>query len=313
MIGIDAISTVLPSRLVSVADLPERAELGEPARDVLDELGIETVAEAARPAVELAIEAARGTLDRAGLDGGDVDAIVYVEGRAPERLMTSEATRLQAGIAAGRAVTFAVGQLGCVSINAALLTGRALLQGNPAWGTILVAHGSKPPGPRRYRHPVTVNGDGAIAFLLTRWSRPAILDLALETDGAYWDLFGVDYRDRPQPDWVEECSSLRTYSFKLAVESRNRFRELVAQAGDVQHHVMQNLSLAAFSFYEEALGVEIARACKANVRRYGHLGSMDVILNLATGAQTGEFSPGDRVLVLNNSPVAAWSTMVVEL
>ena len=311
MIGLAAVASVLPTRLTPVAELPERAALDEAERHVYDGLGIETVGEDPRPGAELAAEAAQQALDRAGLDGSDVDALVLVEGRAPERLMTSEATRVQAAVGATRAVTFAVGQLGCVSINAALITGRALLTANPAWKTVLIAHASKPPGPRRYRHPVTINGDGAIALVLARGASPVIEDVALQTEGAYWDLFSVEYRDRPERDWVERVSSPPAYSFKLALESRNRFAALREVAGAVDHHVMQNLSLAAFAFYEEAFGVEIARACKANVRRYGHLGSMDVILNLQTGAESGEFAPGQRVLVFNNSPVAAWSTMVV--
>ncbi len=312
MIGLEVVAPVVSGRPVAVGSLPERAALADGERQVYDGLGIRTVFEDPAEASELAAAGARAALEQAGLEPQDVDALVVVEPRAPERLMASEATRVQAAVGADRAVTFSVGGLGCVSISAALMTAEGLLRANPGWQHVLIAHGSKPPGPRRYRHPVTINGDGGLGAIVARDAGTLVLSHELRTDGAYWDLFGVEYRGTPQADWVEICRDPREYSFKLAIESRNRFREMVEGLGDVEHHVMQNLSEAAFAFYEELLGVTFARACRANLAAHGHLGSIDVLLNLHTGLQTGEIPRGDRVLVLNNSPVAAWSTMVVQ-
>ena len=320
MSGIAGVGVCLDGRPTGITELPEHAALDEPSRHVYESLGIDTVLVDDAGAATLAARAAASALDDAGLRPDDVDALVTVQGRVPELLMTSEATRIQAAVGAARATTFSVADLGCVSINSALLVARALLDSNPSWRVVLVAHGSKPPAPRRFRYPVTVNGDGGVAVVMTRHATPRILDLAIETNGEYWDLYRVDFKDKPEREWAEECKSLKTYSFKLAIESRNRFAALnesvLARAGktmrDVDHFMMQNLSAGAFRFYEEFFGIELAKACKTNLARYGHLGSMDVPLNLHTAIESGEVSRGDLVLVMNNSPVAAWSTMLVE-
>lgn len=321
MTGIASIGLSLDGTPARITDLPEHAALDEPARHVYRSLGIDTVLVDDADAAEVAARAATVALEGAGIAPGDVDALVTVQGRVPELLMASEATRIQAAIGATKATTFSVADLGCVSINSAFLVARALLDSNPSWSNVLLAHGSKPPSPRRFRYPVTVNGDGGVAVVIARDAAPRILDVTIETNGEYWDLYRVDFKDKPHRDWVEECKSLKTYSFKLAIESRNRFAALneavLARAGktlaDVDHFVMQNLSAGAFRFYEEFFGIEFAKACKVNLARYGHLGSMDVPLNLNTGMETGEFAAGDIVLVMNNSPVAAWSTMLVEV
>lgn len=321
MSGIAAIGVALDGTPVRITELPEHAALDEPSRHVYESLGIDTVLVDEADAATLAAAAAKRALETLALGPEDVDALVTVQGRVPELLMTSEATRVQAAIGASRATTFSVADLGCVSINSAFLVAGALLDSNPSWSNVLIAHGSKPPAPRRFRFPVTVNGDGGVAVVVTRDATPRIVDLSIETNGEYWDLYRVDFKDKPERDWLEECKSLRTYSFKLAIESRNRFAALneavLARAGttlgDVDHLMMQNLSAGAFRFYEEFLGVEVAKACKTNLARYGHLGSMDVPLNLHTGIESGEVAPGDIVLVMNNSPVAAWSTMLVEV
>ncbi len=322
MSGFAAIAAHLPGATVRVSDLPELPELDEPSRHVFESLGIDTVqVDEGSDGADLAAAAAAEALSSAGIAPSDVDALVVVQGRVPALLMTSEATRVQAEIGATRAMTFSVADLGCVSISSAFVVGSALLDSHPEWANVLIAHGSKPPSPRRFRYPVTVNGDGGVAVVMTRDGSPRILDVALETNGEYWDLYRVDFKDKPFRDWVEECKSLKTYSFKLAIESRNRFAALnesvLARAGkslaDVDHFMMQNLSAGAFRFYEEFFRIEFAKACKTNLARYGHLGSMDVPLNLHTAIETGEVSPGDLVLVMNNSPVAAWSTMLVEV
>ncbi len=320
-----AISTIapwIPERMIAVDELEEGARLNEVEAQTFRSLGIEAVAQdASSTAADLAARAAEDALRAGNVAAAEIDVLIVVQPRIPEFFMASEATRLQASIGAVRAMTFTVADLGCVSVSAALVTARALLRGDERLRTILVAHGSKSPTPRLYRHPVTINGEGGIAFLITRGGSPELLDITLQTDGNYWDLFRVRYRDIPHSQWYEECTSTKDYSFKLAIESRNRFarmnEELLArqklEPADVNHYVMQNLSIGAFHFYEEFFDITFAKACKTNLQRYGHLGSMDVVLNLHTAMETGEFAAGDLVLVMNNSPVAAWSSMLVRI
>lgn len=321
-VALTSISPWIPRSSTAVDELIEARKLTDVEAQTFRSLGINTVAEdpAATPA-EMAAAAGIAALRTCGLDPADVGALLVVQPRVPEFFMASEATRVQAAIGATRAMTFSVADLGCVSSSAALLTGRALLAGDVDLPNVLLVHASKSPTPRRYRHPVTINGEGAVAVVLQRRGRPEMIDISLETDGSYWDLFRVAYRDVPYSQWYEQCTSPKDYSFKLAIESRNRFSrmndEILARngqrMGDVDHFVMQNLSLGAFQFYEEFFGITIAKACKTNLQRYGHLGSMDVILNIHTAVETGEFSEGDLVLVMNNSPVAAWSSMLVRI
>ena len=321
-VALISIAPWIPETSIAVEELPERRSLGDVEAQTFRNLGISTIAEAtATAAADMAAAAAREALRTCALDPVDVGALLVVQPRVPELFMASEATRVQAAIGATRALTFSVADLGCVSSSAALVTGRALLAGDDTLDNVLIVHASKSPTPRRYRHPVTINGEGAIALVLAREGTPQMIDISLETDGSYWDLFRVAYRDIPYSQWFEQCASLKDYSFKLAIESRNRFtrinKEILDRNGrrwdDVDHFVMQNLSLGAFQFYEELFGITIAKACKTNLQRYGHLGSMDILLNVHTAIETGEFSAGDLVLVMNNSPVAAWSSALIRI
>ncbi|WP_051846413.1 3-oxoacyl-[acyl-carrier-protein] synthase III C-terminal domain-containing protein [Streptomyces sp. NRRL F-5053] len=310
----------LPEREVPVDELAVRDETERTTRAAM---GIETVrADEQLGAVDLCERAARTALDGAGIGADALDALVMVESRAPETLLSSEVTRLQDTLGASRATSFTVGGLGCVSVTPALLAARGLLAADPDVRYVLAVHGSKPAAATRYRHPVTVNGDGGQALLLDRGpGRVRVLDLLQRTDGRYWDLFHVPYRDLPTEQWREECTDAGTYSFRLALETRSRFaallEELLGRNGlgraDISGYVSHNLSAGSFTFTEESLDIALHPVCRENLRRYGHLGPNDVFLNLYTALERGEFAPGDRVVLLNASPVAAWSLVLVEV
>lgn len=316
----------VPEKTVAVPELAELAALTEGERRTCLALGIESVrADETLDAAALGERAAREALDRAGTAARDLGGLVVVEPRAPRTLLSSEATRLQHLLGAERAVTFTVGGLGCVSLTPALLAARGLMCADRDLGDVLVVHGSKPAAAGRYRHPVTVNGDGGQALLLSPGdSGPApvrLLDIAQETNGEHWDLFHVEYRDRPADQWREVCRDLSTYSFRLAMEGRGRLSGLLEsllernglKPDGIRGYVSQNLSAAGFTFTEESLGIEIMSVCRENLRRYGHLGPNDVFLNLYTAIERGELSEGDHAVLINVSPVAAWSVLLAEI
>lgn len=310
------VATWFPPRTVRVADLPEVAELPAGRRQHLLSLGIDEVRCAdGLSEVDLAGNAAKAALDRAGIGADDLSGLVLVQGRAPDYLMASEATRLQARIGASRAFTLSVGELGCVSVSAALSVGAGL----PGMTHVLVASGVRIPTPRRYRPPMTVLGDGGAAVVLSHTGGPGleIVDHLMESDGRYADLFRIDYRASDASGWVEECADERVYTFRLAMDSRARFLDindrLLRRNGlriDDMHAVLtQNLARGAYAFWQDVLGVPVHQSCAANLARYGHVGPIDVLLNLGDAARA--VPPGGHVLVMNSSPVAAWSSTLL--
>lgn len=320
-VAIRAMGWYLPETGIAVADLPELAEMSAPERRTCADLGIERVPVDAADSPTLAARAARRALADAGMTASDLDALVLIESRVPKTLLSSEATAVQAALGADRAVAFSVGGLGCASIAPALLAARGLLCADRHMSAVLVAHGSKPPTARRYRHPVTVQGDCGFAVLLSRSGPLRLLDVVLESDGEYSDLFRVDYRDVPVDRWREECLDIGKYGFRLAVATRDRLRSVNRQLlerndlrqEDIAGYLCQNLSLAALRFYRESLGVTMEGACADNLRHRGHLGPADALLNLHTTLDRNRWRTGDRVVLLNVSPVAAWSAVLVEI
>lgn len=319
MIGIGGIHCVLPETRTAVAELPEFESLDRESADFATASGVRTIGEFPDTAcAELAAQACRELL---ATEPSEPDTLILVAPRAPDVLLGSDATRVQAETKLPGTFAFTVDGLGCTGSSAAWALARDLLVADPSRQSVLITHASRPTGMDRVRFPVTVIGDGACAMTIVRGGRPVLRAHRMVTDGAFHDLFSVDYKQVPWYEWREECASPDRYRFELAMNSRRRFTELVdnvladaaVSTKDIKATVMQNVTASAYEFYSGLLDLPIHPVCAEQLAEYGHLGAMDVVLNLDRLLASGDVTTGDLVLVLNNSPVAAWAATLWEV
>jgi 3-oxoacyl-[acyl-carrier-protein] synthase-3 len=249
------------------------------------------------------------------------DVLMMVGPRSPDVLLGSDVGRVQADSKLSDAFAFTVDGLGCTGSSAAWALAGDLLRADPNRHSVLITHASLPTGADRIRYPVTVIGDGAYAMTVVRGGRPVLKAHRMETDGTFHDLFTVNYKQAAWYEWREECASPDRYLFDLAMHSRLRLGRMVEEVlteagldkGAVAAVLMQNVTVPAYAFYETLLGLPIHPVCRRQLVEHGHLGAMDVVLNLQRLLDSGEVAEGDHVLVLNNSPVAAWAVTLWEV
>ncbi|WP_189980188.1 3-oxoacyl-[acyl-carrier-protein] synthase III C-terminal domain-containing protein [Streptomyces capoamus] len=318
-IGVGAIHCLVPDERTKVTELPEMGLLGHEEAEFARNSGVETVGVFdGRATAGLAAEAVRGL---GPADTGRPDLLILVSPRSPDVLLGSDVGQVQAEAGLTGTFAFTVDGLGCTGSSAAWALARDLIVADPGRDSVVIAHASRPTGADRVRYPVTVIGDGAYAMTMVRGGRPVLRAHRMESDGTFHDLFRVDYKSAPWYEWREECQSADRYRFDLAMHSRQRLGRLVdevlADAGigkqDVAATLMQNVTAGAFDFYETLLGLPIHPVCRRHLEEFGHLGAMDVVLNLQLLLDEGGLRRGDHVLVLNNSPVAAWAATLWEI
>ncbi|MBT0772358.1 hypothetical protein KIH74_25665 [Kineosporia sp. J2-2] len=322
-IGIGLVRSVLPGdgELRPVSSLPDYALLGVQEQEFADSSGVATVGTIESPAAGLAARACQALLADQDPGAPEPDALILVGPRSPDVLLGSDAGQVQAEAKLTSGFALTLDGLGCAGSSAAWGLAHDLLTADPSRHSVMIAFASRPTGLDRVRYPVTVIGDGAFAMTMVRGGRPVLRAHRLETDGTFHDLFSVDYKQAPFYEWVEECRSPDRYRFELAMQSRLRFGRLVdavlEDAGvprsGVRAVLMQNVTAGAYQFYESLLGLPIHPVCATHLTRYGHLGAMDVVLNLERLVASDELTEGDHVLVLNNSPVAAWAVTLWEI
>jgi 3-oxoacyl-[acyl-carrier-protein] synthase-3 len=318
-VGIGAMHCVLPDERVKIVDLPEFGLLGHDETRFAQECGVFTVG--IFPDGTNGGLATRACRELLATVPHEPDLLLMVGPRVPDVLLGSDVCRVQADLGLASTFAFTVDGLGCTGSSAAWAIARDLLLADPRRHSVLITHASRPAGADRIRYPVTAIGDGAYAMTVVREGRPLLRAHRMETDGTFHDLFRVDYKQAPWYEWQEVCASPDRYRFELAMHSRLRLGRMVDEVlaetdvhkGQLAAVLMQNVTASAFDFYEAVLGVPIHPVCGANLTEYGHLGAMDVVLNLDRLLADAGLSTGDHVLVLNNSPVAAWAVTLWEI
>lgn len=270
--------------------------------------------------VELAIQACRKLFVEHNISKKTIDCVIYLQSRSTTHLMSSELTKIIKDLDLENVFGFTLTDLGCVDISAALILAKNLICCNK-YKNILICYGSKPISQKRFRYPVTIIGDAGMALIVSRHNKNKIIDCELGMNGKYWDLFFADYKKESYVDWHETCKDVDKYSFELAIESKNRFEEMNKSIlhrtslsySEIKHFLMQNVSIGAFRFYEDIFSITFSMVCYDNLVEYGHLGSIDIILNYFSLLSLEQCNSGDKVLIMNNSPTAAWSTVLVEV
>ena len=321
MIGIKAISTYFEGEKTPVSNLPETTSLEGEELEYFNATGIKTIYNAGDlSSYDLALGASKKIMETEGIEANQIDIIIYIKSRVPDFLISSEATRLKHDLKAEQALTFSISDLGCVDSTMAIKLAKELLMANSDANTVLIAYGSKQFTPSRFRFPVTITGDGGVACLIGRTEQYQILDVQIDSNGHYWDLFKLEYKDRTYDQYKESCSDRRKYGFELALESRNRFSDLnekiLSKNGltpsDIDHYLMQNIAVRAFDYYQDAFDIKLSPFCRMNLSQYGHLGAADILLNFQTLQKAKMLKPNSNVLIMNNSPVAAWSSILIK-
>ncbi|MGN5630522.1 3-oxoacyl-[acyl-carrier-protein] synthase III C-terminal domain-containing protein [Streptomyces sp. AC154] len=318
-IGIGAIHCLLPTEKVALEELPEFSMLSAEAADFARGSGVRSVG--VFKETEQAPLAARACQELFAAHPGDPDTLLMVGPRAPDVLLGSDVGRVQAEAGLSSAFAFSVDGLGCTGSSVAWALARDLLVADPAREQVVITHASRPTGVDRVRFPVTVVGDAAYAMTMVRGGRPVLRAHRQETDGRFHDLFRVDYKESPWYEWREVCEDPARYRFGLATTSQRRLgamvEQVLADAGvgrdRVKATLMQNVTASAYDFYTTLLGLPIHPVCGEHLAEYGHLGAMDVVLNLNALLAGKELEEGDLVIVLNNSPVAAWAVTLWEI
>lgn len=322
MVGIQDIATYFPDQSTASDDIPGRDSLSKEEVEYFDSIGIKKVRMSdEEDGYTLARKACEALISKGDYDSSEIDLIIFIQCRLPEYFMSSSAAKLQDDLGAKNAMVYSLSDLGCTDMSMALKQAKDFLIANEKAEHVLICYGNKPYSPSRYRYPVTVYGDGGIALMVTRTEKNQILDVSIATDGRFWDLFKVEYKNKHYSEYQELCTNPRRYGFELAILSKMKFVDMNHRLlennnlakEDISHYILQNLSTRAYDFYETAFEVKLSPVCQFNLSQYGHVGPADIILNYQTGLDKGLFTQGDRVLIMNNSPVASWSTILIEV
>jgi 3-oxoacyl-[acyl-carrier-protein] synthase-3 len=308
VIGIRAISYVLPDTSIDLETAEQRGLLDSPA-PTLAEFGFNRIRVSNRSAYDLSREAVRRLLDEHQLDPESIDAILFA-GALPSSHACGAGegldgfnypvARLQYECGLLHAVAMGVSQCGCTGLMAAAVLAADHLAANPgASRVICVSADVLPPGETR-ELIYNVISDGACAVLIERGSPcNRIVGHRRITKGYYWNA-------------TEGRNELVASYFPTA---RTIVRDTLADHGldaaSIAAVIPHNVSLRSWQILLPMLGIPIDRLYADNIPRNGHVIAADNFINLKDARADGRIKSHDPLLLFNFGFGANWACMVL--
>ncbi|MFH1765168.1 MAG: beta-ketoacyl-ACP synthase III [Gemmatimonadota bacterium] len=314
----------LPDRVLTNADLEKMVETSDEWIRDRTGIGERRIAREDEGAADMAAEAARAAMAKAGVEPGEID-ILIVATATPDRWLPSTACDLQALLGAGNAMAFDLAAAcsgwlyGLTMAEGYLATGRgeiALVVGTEKMSSIVDWED---------RTTCVLFGDGAGAGVLRRATgNRGILSTHNKSDGTLGNLL---YRPAGgavipmSPEVLESKGHLLKMSgrevFKNAVRSMADAADMALQmAGftgdDIDLLIPHQANIRIINATAKYAGIPMEKVY-INVDRYGNMSSAAIPVALDEAQEKGLVGPGSLILLAAFGAGFTWSGMTIRL
>lgn len=268
---------------------------------------------------QLAIRAAEAALADAGLNAGDIDAIV-VATSTPDFTFPSVATMVQAGLGNTNAFAYDV-QAVCAGFVFALANANGLILSGQARRVLVI-------GAETFsrimdwadRGTCVLFGDGAGALIVeaaegtgTAADR-GILSSDLHSDGRYRELLyvdgGVSTNGRSGHLRMQGNAVFKHAVQKLAETAHTALDKAGLTPDDVSWIVPHQANLRIITATAERMGVPMERVV-VTVADHGNTSAASIPLALSTGRARGQIKAGDLIVTEAIGGGLAWGSVVL--
>jgi 3-oxoacyl-[acyl-carrier-protein] synthase III len=299
--------------------------------DFEKDIGIEALHVAKdETAADLAINAAKRTMAKSGIDPKEIDLIIDFTS-IPEDYVAptwSAAGQIQKEIGATRAFTTAINTGGCASYQTTLKVACSLMSANERYNTALLIAGDKTPEFNHNYFPITVVSDGGSAVILKKnMTKRRILGIEVATVGRLHDMWVIPgiHNRKPEdiggkfPRWLHVCGDIQRFNKELIPINLFMFRKVIQgvlkQVGkkmqDVSFFVYPTFSAWDLKAFCMAFNIPPEKISTENLH-HGHLQETDMVVGYVDAIDAGRIKDGDLVMLATNGAGFSWGASLVQ-
>jgi 3-oxoacyl-[acyl-carrier-protein] synthase III len=319
---LSAVGAYVPDRVVTNAELARTLDTSD--EWIVSRTGIRERRYAApdQATSDLAVEASRVILAEAGLDAGEVDALI-VPTCTPDHLFPSVAALTASAIGADRAAAYDI-QAACSGFVYGLAQASALVEAGLARNVLVVGAElfSRLVDPTD-RSTCILFGDGAGGALVQAGdpeTTGGFLGFDLGADGSCGHQLAVPVGGTRHPasqpfaphDAYVQMNGREVFRFATRVMEESALRLLDALEVGVDQIDLLVPHQANVRIIEHAvarIGIDPARVFN-NLDRYGNTSAASIPLVLAEARDAGALNPGDLVLMVGFGAGLTWASAV---
>lgn len=279
--------------------------------------------------------AARQALERAGIDPGEIDLVIYIGEEHKEYPVWTAALKLQHDIGAVNAWGFDLASRCCTTLMA-VKTAKAMMLGDARISTVLLAGGYRNGDLIDMSDPHTrfmVNlGAGGGAMILRRGSEagaayPKVLETSIITDGSFAEDVIIAAGGTKQPltaDLIAQgeprfrVPDPESMKSRLDAVSMDRFAEVVERSVRDSGYSLDQIDFIGLLHMKRSAHEAVLRALGIPGRRsvyldeFGHIGQFDPMICIELGVKQGLIRPGSIVVLAAAGIGYAWGALTLK-
>ncbi|MDP7080421.1 MAG: 3-oxoacyl-ACP synthase [Candidatus Undinarchaeales archaeon] len=330
-VGIAALGTYVPKNVMtagSVADIT-----GIPEDIVVRKLGFR---QKPLPSPEetvsyMATRAAETTLDSAGLDARDIDAVIYFGGEHKDYPVWLAGPKVAHNIGADRAWSFDMSVM-CGSFMGGLKVAKSMMLTDERLDTVLMVSGYRNGDFINMKDPsvrfmYNLGAAGSAALLVKGHDRNTVLETALRTDGSFSEdvivpvggckgpLTEDDLRNGRFNLKVVDPSDMKHRLEKLSLDNFvGVIRDAVTWSGydpgDIDYLAIIHMKRSAHEFILDSLNLTEKES--VYLSDYGHTGQNDQIISIEEGLKQGLITDGSLVVTTGAGIGYVWAASAIK-
>ena len=331
-VGIRSIGSYIPSGIITSDEIARLS--GVPVEVFLDKIGMEKkhVASEDEHPSDMGIRAAMDALQKAAIEPGDIDVLVYCAAGFYDYRIWSPAARIQAALGADGCYAFEV-KNGCNGGNLGINIAKTLLLDDPDKMHALVVCSEKLSISVDYSDQSALSlfmvGDGAAAALLKKGEATnRLLSYVSVTEGSTVDSVKVPTGgtkglrsssicdDKAGFIRIDDPAGLDRILSQTYLEN---YMGVIRRALEKSGRDLEDLDLLLTNQVKRSLLEDILRGLDlgwdhtiTSIKDYGHMGTVDGLFNLSRAMDEGLTGPGKLVVLASSGAGFTWAAMPIE-
>ncbi|MGD2084896.1 MAG: 3-oxoacyl-[acyl-carrier-protein] synthase III C-terminal domain-containing protein [Candidatus Aminicenantes bacterium] len=262
---------------------------------------------------ELALQAVGEVMAKRGITGREISLIVDFSTVSRDKNGISLCYKIQEKIAAHNALTIALGNGSCVSLQLAFKMAVSLMGQEPDMKFSLLFAEDRVIG-NRYNAPFNLLGDGASALLLEKnYPHSRILDTQYQSIGKFNRILGIQHWEKSNFDFGEFENRIIPMHYKVIRDLAARVLERnQLDLTTIALVLYQNMSINDYRGLIHGLGISENKVYQKGLAGHGHIFGSDLVINYHLASEEGRISPGDHILMISSGAGFSWGVTLVK-
>lgn len=265
---------------------------------------------------DMSYNAIKQLIENNGIDKNTIDGLICIT-QNPDNMVPNTASKLQNMLGLTKKLLAFDVNLACSGFVYALLLAKSIIKTTDKNNILITTTGDRVKYlNKKDKNTLTLFGDGASAFLLTRENVDKIKEFITGTDGSGYNdviITNDDENDFQSPRHYS-MNSINVFSFTISVVP-GLIKQILAKNDltleDIDYFVLHQANKSILEYIRNELNIDKKKMC-INLEETGNTSSSTIPVTLVDLAKQNKLQNGMKILIAGYGAGFSWAGTIIE-